>query len=234
MGLHQHQHRDGAQDHAIGDQLREADPPQEGDRAAQVGAGIQLFGLLGVPLAQAGREVQDDADLGDLRGLEVDGSQLEPALGAHCGLAEAQRGEHQQEEHIGRRQHAHRHPPEGLVVDLGDDIQGQDASYGEARLLHEVIGGVVVGRLGVIERRGIRGGEHHDHADHRQHEDQHEEGHIHRPVGQLFLDGPVALCFPSHGPASFRSKTYWMCRVTRDSVPGSRARPGHRTARSHW
>ena len=196
---------------AVGDQLQEADVVQPLAGSAQEGAAVPLLVLgrakLDAPLGQPRRKIQDDAHLGDLRGLETDGAQLDPTRRAAAGFADAG-DEHQQHQHHRPGQHKDGHPAELLVVDLGDDEHGHHAHQREPELTVEVVQGVSpgVGDLGgqIIHGGGEGGGQQHDQPQSRQQHHQRQEGQVDGPPGQLLLDGQISFGFSGHGTRPFR------------------------------
>ena len=158
-----------------------------------------------VPLGQARRKIEDDAQLRHLRGLELgQAGQLDPAVGAAGGDADVGHL-HQNQQHEGGGQHEDGHPSEILVVELGGQVHDDHPRRGKNGLPLDVPGGVVVGHRLVVIGRGVGGGEHHDEADAGKQQHQHQEGQVQRPPGQLLFHRQVALGFGRHGATCLSS-----------------------------
>ena len=187
-------HHSGDQHGHIGHQLQKSDALQAVEHPAGEGAVFIPQRLPAVPLTEPGGKKQDDCNFGNLRGLELH-AQVQPPAGAV--VFPAQRSKDQQQKNDAENQGRHRHPPEGLVVDLGDHIHHCHAHRSKHGLALDVIQGV--GHLAVIVSRGIGGREHHNQADAQQDHHQHQKGQIHGPEGQLLFYRQVAFGFSGHG-----------------------------------
>ena len=151
MRLLRHQRRNHAEDGNIGH-----------DAVAQRGHFVFL-------LRNAVGKIEDDADFGDLRRLELDGSETDPALRAVRQSARADardQNEHQQDD--GKDQQHLRHRAIALVIDLADNKHRRDTEDRKNALTDEVVRGVTLFIVG----RGETGGKQHDqaHAHERKHQ----------------------------------------------------------------
>ena len=163
----------------------------------------KFFLFLRVPLGQPGGEVEDDAQLGGLRGLPLgDGPEgPDPAVGTVGGRADAG-NLHQDQQDDGGPQREDGHPPQALVVNLGHNIHGRHPRRAEKALAQEVVGGIVIGAG--IEGVGIGRREHHDEADACEQQHQHEKRQVHGTPGELFFHGEIALEFTGHRLPAFQ------------------------------
>ena len=143
---HDHADPDGREDDARAQVGLDEDEQQHGrdddERAAQRARGARVAALL----REVARERQHDRDLGELRGLELDRPEGEPARRAELRLP--QRDERQQQHDGGPVE-----PPgvvqEHVVIEPRDDGHGPHGGEGEERLprhgVGEAGGGAVVG-----------------------------------------------------------------------------------------
>ena len=194
MPLQQNQHQHSSQHGHIGHQLQKPDAFQAVEHTPCKSAVFVPQRFSAVSLTEPGSKKQDHRDFGDLRGLELH-AQVQPPAGTV--VFPAQRSKDQQQKNDAENQGRHRHPPEVLVVDLGDHIHDYHAHRSKHGLALDVIQGV--GHLAVIVGRGIGGREHHNQADAQQDHHQHQKGQIHGPAGQLLFYRQVAFGFSGHG-----------------------------------
>ena len=180
MRLLRHQRRNHAEDGNIGH-----------DAVAQRGHFVFF-------LRNAVGKIEDDADFGDLRRLELDGSETDPAL---CAVRQSARAdardqnEHQQDD--GKDQQHLRHRAIALVIDLADNKHRRDTEDRKNALTDEVVRGVTLFIVG----RGETGGKQHDQAHAHERKHQQKIRKVQRSAARFArrrLDGlrPLALLLP--------------------------------------
>ena len=215
------------------------------DAVAQRGHFVFLFG-------NTVCKVENDADLGELGGLELDGAETDPSLRAVRQLARADAGDQDEDEqHNGDKQRELCHCAIALVVDLTDDRHRRDAEHRKNTLTDEIVGRV---SLFIIGRREA-GGKQHDKAHAHEREHQQQIRKVDRSAARFArgsLDGfrPLALLLPQQAfflghatipPSYCQISVYGICRgVAKNSLRRASVEPPkaarHRASRkpSHF
>ena len=118
-----------------------------------------------------GRKGHNDRQLCDLRGLEAENTDLDPALRAVSVCAE-QRNKNQQEH--GACQNNHGNAAPDLIIDAADKEHDTDADQRKHSLTGKIVGGIVL--IGVSARIARR--EHHNDTDRDQQDCQNQKRHV--------------------------------------------------------
>ena len=149
-------------------------------------------------LRNAVGKIEDNADLGNLGGLEPERADADPALRAVRQSARADardQNEHQQDD--GKDQQHLRHRAIALVIDLADNKHCRDTEDRKNALTDEVVRGVTLFIVG----RGEAGGKQHDQAHAHERKHQQKIRKVQRSAARFArrrLDGlrPLALLLP--------------------------------------
>jgi hypothetical protein len=150
------------------------DEDQEGEPAQQQEGGEQrrqeLVDALAAPLEVVGQE-QDDGHLGQLRGLEGEGAQADPAM----GVVDRPQEQHQDQEQRGAHHHRvdHRRLAQLAVVEPHGGGHSHQAQHRPHDLAHQEVIGVAVRLAGQGRRRAP---DHHQAQAHQGHADREEDG----------------------------------------------------------
>ena len=163
---------DGGRKVGLQNQQTDDDAGNGGKGQHAVAEGQHLFLL---KAADELRFKQNDRDLGDLRGLEGDGADLEPAARAVGPDAAHQ---HQQQHDDGKQQqHAGKAAVKADRKARSHQHDG-DARHGKEELAREIVSRRVIRHRAVVSS-GEAGREHHDDADGEQQQHQQQKRHIH-------------------------------------------------------
>ncbi len=190
MGLEVEDADHDHQNDTVGHQFEEAGPLQQVPKPTETSTGVKAQRAALVSLGQPGREIQDESELAQLRGLPADGIP-QPAGSAVDLLAQA--GDlDRQHQHEGHQQDGQGQALEAPVVQARDEIHHAEAHDRIDELPLEIVERVAAGDVGdVVIGRGIGGRQQHHQTDDHQQDRQQHKGHIHGPLDLLL--GPVSL-----------------------------------------